>query len=131
MSPAFVANAILVIHALFVAFVVFSVPLIIIGGWRGRRWVRNPWFRYTHLAMIGFVVLELAIGMTCPLTEWEHAARLAAGSAQRDSQDFIAYWVGRLLFYSFPQWVFGVLYVSFSALVAALFYFVPVRCRRQ
>lgn len=127
MSPAFVANLILVIHALYVGVVVVSVPLIMFGGWRGWGWVRNPWFRYTHLAMIGFVVLELAIGMTCPLTAWEHAARLAAGSAQRDSQDFIAYWVGRLLFYHFPPWVFAVLYISFGALVAALFYFVPVR----
>lgn len=127
MTPAYVANLILVVHALYVGFVVLSVPLIVTGGWRGWVWVRNPWFRYIHLAMIGFVVLELTINMTCPLTVWEHEARLASGSAQRDAQDFIAYWVGRLLFYNFPPWVFGVIYVGFGALVAALFYFVPVR----
>lgn len=129
-SPVVIADFVLVIHALFVGVVVLSVPLIAIGAWRGWRWVRNPAYRFTHLGMIAFVAGESLIGMNCPLTVWESRLRMNAGQ-EGYSNDFIAVWLDKLLFYHLPQWVFPVGYVGFALLVASLFYFVPVRFRRK
>jgi hypothetical protein len=46
--------------------------LIWIGILLGWKWIRNPWFRYTHMFMILIVAAEATIGMTCPLTDWEN-----------------------------------------------------------
>jgi Protein of Unknown function (DUF2784) len=129
-SSAALADAVLIIHALFVGVVVMSVPLIAIGGWRGWRWVRNPVYRFTHLGMIAFVAGESLIGMNCPLTVWESKLRINAGQAGY-SNDFIAVWLDRLLFYHLPQWMFLAMYVGFALLVASLFYFVPIKKRGE
>jgi hypothetical protein len=128
MSPLIIADLILVLHAIFVAVVVGGVPLILLGGWRGWHWVRRRGFRVIHLGMIGFVVLETCIGMTCPLTVWEHALRRQGGGGD-DGQDFIAHWVGILLFHHFPHWVFNALYGGFGLLVLSLWWLVP--CARK
>ena len=52
------ADAILVMHVLFVAFVVIGLLLIHLGKTRGWFWVRNPWFRLAHVAAIGVVTLQ-------------------------------------------------------------------------
>ena len=121
------ADAILVLHTLFTLIVVFSVPLIIAGGCLRWRWVHNPWFRYTHLAMIAFVAFESVIGMACPLTVWESRVRMAAGEGGYQGQDFIAHWLDRWLFYDFPHGVFTIAYIFFGLLVLGLLYVVPVR----
>jgi hypothetical protein len=50
------ANTILVIHFLFVLFVVGGLPVIWIGAWLRLNFVRNIWLRIAHLAAILFVV---------------------------------------------------------------------------
>ena len=67
----FAADAILTLHALFVAFVVLGLCCILVGGYRGWSWVRDRWFRLAHLAAIGVVVLQSWVGVICPLTRWE------------------------------------------------------------
>ena len=49
------ADAILLLHVTFVAFVVFGLVFIVLGKLCAWSWVRNPWFRYTHIAAIGIV----------------------------------------------------------------------------
>ena len=112
------ADAILLLHSLFVAFVVLGLCCILVGGYLGWPWVRNRWFRLAHLAAIGVVVLQSWGGVICPLTHWESALRAAAGAeGYRDT--FIGHWVGALLYYRAPDWVFIVAYTVFGALVAA------------
>jgi hypothetical protein len=82
------ADALLVLHFAIVVFIVGGLVLTWIGGALGWRWVRNPRFRWTHLAAIAFVALEAIIGMTCPLTVWEDALR-GAGSGE----SFVGRWV--------------------------------------
>jgi len=44
------------------------------------------------------------------------------------SRNFIGYWLHRLLFYSFPEWVFITAYSVFLILVLVTWYFVaPTR----
>lgn len=58
MSAAALADAVLLLHALIVAFIVLGLPLTWIGAWRGWAFVRRAWFRLTHLGLIGFVVAQ-------------------------------------------------------------------------
>lgn len=119
------ADFILIAHFTFVLFVVGGLALIWIGAAASWRWVRNWWFRIAHLAAICFVALEALIGMVCPLTEWEDALRGARGEA-----GFIARWVHRILYYSFPDWVFTTAYVAFALAVALTFRLVPPQRRK-
>ena len=120
------ADAILLLHVLFVAFVVIGLVLIFIGKWRGWNWVRRFWFRIAHLAAIGFVVLQSWLGAICPLTIWEMNLRDLAGNAVYEGA-FIAHWLQALLYYEAPLWVFTLVYTLFGALVVASWFWVRPR----
>ncbi|MCL4799342.1 MAG: DUF2784 family protein [Burkholderiales bacterium] len=117
------ADAILVVHFGFVLFVAGGFVLILAGAARGWSWIRNPLFRYLHLAAIGFVALESVVGMACPLTVWEDALRQATPA----HPSFIGRWFGRLLYYDFPPWVFTAAYLVFVAAVGATLKWIPPR----
>ena len=112
------ADIVLIIHLGFVLFVVAGLILIVFGGVRGWRWIRNPWFRMAHLAAIAVVVGESWSSVACPLTTLENALRAQAGAATYDG-GFIVHWLQGLLFYDAPLWVFTLCYSSFGALIAA------------
>ena len=100
--------------------------LVYAGGLRGWSWVRNPWFRIIHLIAIGVVVVQAWAGELCPLTVWEQGLRLRAGGVAY-SGSFIAHWLGELLYYEAPMWVFALCYTVFGALVLAAWYLVRPR----
>jgi hypothetical protein len=117
------ADALLLLHSLFVAFVVCGLLLVIVGGLRGWAWVHNRWFRLAHLVAIGCVVVQSWLGLVCPLTTWEMALRTRAGEAAY-SGSFIAHWLSQLLYYDAPPWVFALCYTLFGALVVACWFWV-------
>ena len=117
------ADTILVIHVLFVLFVVVGLLLVLAGGWRGWRWVRDFRFRLAHLLAIGYVVAQSWLGAICPLTIWEMQLRERAGDAVY-AGSFIAYWLQQLLYFRAPAWVFILAYTLFGALVAASWFWV-------
>ena len=123
---ALAADALLVVHTLFVLFVILGLVLVIVGGWRGWAWVRNPWFRLAHLGAIAVVVLQSWVGAICPLTSWENALRARAGEGAY-SGSFIAHWLQSLLYYQAPPWVFVLCYSTFGALVVVCWFRVPPR----
>lgn len=86
------------------------------------RWVRNPWFRYAHLAAIAFVAAEAVLGYACPLTVWEDLLR---GGVRPES--FIGRWVYRLLYYRAPEWLFTALYVLWGFATLLTLRLVPPR----
>ena len=110
------ADAILVLHVCFVGFVVFGLLLLFPGRWLGWRWIRNAWFRLSHLAAIAVVVAQSWLGVICPLTIWEMQLREKAGDAYYEGA-FIAHWVDELLYYQAPPWVFMLCYTVFGLLV--------------
>jgi hypothetical protein len=118
------ADAVLVVHAAFVLFVVLGLPATWIGLARGAGFARDPWFRGLHLAAIGVVVLQAVLGQVCPLTTWEDALRGRATEA-----GFIQRWVHAWLFWRAPAWVFTATYLAFGALVAATWWRFPPRRR--
>jgi len=117
------ADAILLVHVMFVAFVVLGLILIFIGKLLTWSWVRNPWFRIIHLASICLVVVQSWVGALCPLTTWEMALRLQAGDIVY-SGSFLSHWLESLLYYQAPVWVFVVCYTAFGSLVMAGWYWV-------
>jgi multisubunit Na+/H+ antiporter MnhB subunit len=112
------ADAILLIHFVFVAFVVLGFALILSGLALGWRWVRNPAFRICHLLAIGVVVLQSWLGWLCPLTLWEGQLRSRAGEAHY-AGSFIQHWLHQLLFFQAQPWVFTTIYTLFGAAVLA------------
>lgn len=121
---ALLADAVLVLHAGIVLFVVGGLLLVVLGNWRGWPWVNRPWFRLAHLAAITVVVAESWLGLTCPLTTLEWWLRARAGVAPYESS-FIAYRLQTLLFYEAPGWVFALAYTVFGVLVAAAWWRFP------
>ena len=103
------ADGLLIIHALFIAFVVFGLIFIITGLVRGWRWTRNPWFRFIHLGAIGIVVIQSWLNVICPLTIWENNLREKAEQATY-AGSFIRHWLHKLIFYQAEAWVFTLSY---------------------
>jgi hypothetical protein len=120
------ADAMLVLHVLFVAFVVAGLVVILAGGLLKWSWVRNRAFRIAHLVAIGIVVLQSWFGMICPLTTIEMTLRARAGDATY-AGSFIAHWLESLLYYQAPAWVFAVCYTAFGALVVGSWFWVRPR----
>jgi hypothetical protein len=118
------ADALLVVHFAIAAFIAGGLLAVWLGAALGWAWVRNPWFRYLHLAAIAFVAAEALLGLACPLTVWEDLLR---GNAAAES--FVGRWVRRLLFYEAPPWVFTAAYVAWTAATIVTLKLVPPRRR--
>lgn len=125
----FLADAILVVHVAFIAFVVVGLLLILLGGALKWAWVKNRWFRTAHLAAIGIVVAQAWLGVACPLTVWESNLRRLGGQAGY-TNGFIADWLHRLIFFQAEPWVFLFAYTIFALLVLAVTWLVPIRWRK-
>jgi polyferredoxin len=125
------ADGVLLVHTLFVAFVVIGQLLILIGLWRHWSWVRNFRFRVAHLAAIGIVVAQAWLGVLCPLTILENFLRRRAGETGY-AGSFIQHWLHRLIFYDADGWVFTAVYTAFAAVVGLTWYYGgPVRRSRR
>lgn len=71
MVPAVLAEAVMLAHFAFLAFVA-------LGGFLA--W-RRPWLRIPHVAAVCWGLVSVLFGVECPLTAWEDALRRAAGGA--------------------------------------------------
>jgi hypothetical protein len=118
------ADALVAVHLAVAVFIVAGLVLTWIGAGLDWRWVRNPWFRYLHLAAIVFVAAEALAGMACPLTVWEDMLR---GGARPDS--FVGRWMRRVLFYQAPEWIFTTAYCAWAAASVLTLVLVPPRRR--
>ncbi len=131
MNPALLADLIVVLHAAIVLFVILGLVFVVLGGLLGWRWVRNPWFRVAHLAVIVFVAVQGAgFDVLCPVTRWENQLRREAGE-QGYEGSFVGQLCHDLLFVDVPLVVLNWCYVAFAAVVLASFYFVRPRLRRD
>ena len=120
------ADAVLAVHVLYLAFVLVGLLLVAVGGLRGWAWVRNPWFRLTHLAAIVAVTVLAWADVPCPLTILEADLR-ARGGGEAYAEGFIAHWLGELIYYEAPPWVFAVAYSGCGLLVGAVWVWVRPR----
>ena len=118
------ADMLLVVHFVWVGFVILLVPLIVLGNVFQWRWIRNRTLRLLHLAMIALVTVEAVLSITCPLTLWEHRLRVSSG-AKGYERSFVADWLERLLYYDLDPSTFLVIYILFLLLVGILYVRIP------
>ena len=120
------ADLVVLIHIAYVAYIMVGLALILAGWKRGWNWVRNPWFRLTHLAAILFVILELILKTTCPLTRLELWFRSLAGQPVSG-----ATFVERLMHYILSGWLPGSVsnsaYVVVALVILVTFILAPPR----
>jgi len=117
------ANTVLVLHALIVLFIVGGLIAIWTGAWLKRDWVRNRMFRIAHLTAIGVVAILAVLDIPCPLTVLEDWLR----SGRVGPQGFVQRWVSHWLYYNLPGWVFAMAYAAFLLVVAVTWFRVPPR----
>lgn len=91
-TPAFLADVLVVVHLAIVLYGLIGTVAILVGGLFRVRWVRNPIFRWTHLALLAFVATQAAVGKLCFLTIWEVDLRVEAGETPSELS-----FVGRVL----------------------------------
>ena len=120
------ADAVVLVHFAYVAFVVLGLAAILLGIARRWQWIRNFWFRAVHFLMIGVVVAESLGNVVCPLTTWENQLRLAGGQGE-EAGSFIARWIHRVMFFDAPERAFTAGYCLFGLAVLATIFWAPPR----
>ena len=120
------ADAVVVVHFAYVAFVVLGMAAILTGIALGWQWIRNFWFRIVHFLMIAVVVAESLCGILCPLTEWEDRLRELAGETSEPGS-FIGRWMDALLFVDLSPSVLAVCYCVFGLAVLLTLILAPPR----
>jgi hypothetical protein len=123
------ADVVVAVHVAYVSFVVFGQLAIFLGILLRWQWIRNPWFRWIHLAMIIIVAVEAILDITCPLTTWEYNLRVLAGQ-EAAAGSFMGRLLHNLMFFSAPRWVFTASYIAFALLVLGTFWLAPPRLWR-
>jgi hypothetical protein len=112
------ADVVVAIHVAYIAYVLVGQVFIIVGAPLKWQWVRNPWFRYTHLLAITIVAVEAIQGWPCPLTIWEGQLRVLAGQAFNGSESFMGKLLHDVLFFDdVPQAVLNTGYIATAILV--------------
>ena len=126
----YLADSVVVVHGVYIGIVVFGLLAILVGAMLRWKWVRNFWFRVIHLLMIGLVVFQALVGITCPLTTLERHLRHMGGQ-EVYSGSFIGHWVHELIFYEGEPWVFTLCYCIFGSVVLATLVLAPPRRRKK
>lgn len=120
------AGAVLGLHLAVIAFNVFGLVAIPLGGRRGWGFVRIAWWRWLHVASFAIVAAQAAAGRACFLTLWQDDL-----SGKAETTPMIARWVNSVIYWPLPIWVFAAAYVALAAYVVALLWIVPVRRRGE
>jgi len=123
------ANVLLGLHFAIVVFNVAMPPAILIGAWRGWRWIRHRPVRLLHLGSMLVVALQAALGDLCFLTVWESALRTAAGQSGY-GQSFVGAWLEAALYVEAPLTLLVPIYLGWAGLSLGLWRWVPPRAQR-
>ena len=113
-------------HVGVIAFNVFGLVAVPLGGIFGWRFVRGFWWRALHLFALGLVALQAVFGRACFLTLWQSDLAVAAGQPAA-ATPLIQRWISALVFWPLPLWVFVVLYVLVWLYALLLWRLVPPR----
>jgi hypothetical protein len=122
----YLADAVVVLHAAYIAVVVFGLLAILLGAALRWKWVRDFYFRAVHLLMILIVVVQALLDVPCPLTTLEKDLLRESGQPVY-TRSFIGHWTHELIFYDAPPSAFTVWYCLFGAVVLATLILAPPR----
>ena len=112
------ADVVVGVHVAYIAYVVLGQLLIVLASPMKWEWARNPWFRFSHLIMIGAVAYEAIRGLRCPLTVWEEQLRTLCGQTFSGSDTFVGRILHDVMFIeNQPEIFFTTLYIAVLVLV--------------
>ena len=95
------SDIIVIVHLIWIAFMLYGFALTVRGFWRPAFWDR--WlFRSIHLAGILFVAAMPLLGRLCPLTIWEYRLRSHYFPGQEHTGSFIIDWIDKLIYPNVP-----------------------------
>ncbi len=115
---ALLADCLVAIHVGYVGYVLLGQIAIVIAAPFRWQWVRNPWFRFTHLLAITIVAVEALMGWRCPLSIWEEQFRVSAGQDVNSSDTFMGRILRDILFIpNMPEVFFTTLYIAMFVVV--------------
>ena len=118
------SHLVLLIHFVFVAFVVVGLLLTWLGYFLRWKFVRNFYFRSAHLLAMAVVLLEALFGVVCPLTTWEIQLRKLSGQVVYEDKTFMQYWLHKIMFFQLEQATFTIIYSCFFTALILSFVFV-------
>jgi len=141
----YLADAVVVIHAAYIGFVILGLLAILLGALLHWKWVRNFWFRAIHFLMILIVVVQAVAGIMCPLTTLVVQAVAGImcplttlekhwrdkGGSEVYTGSFVGHWAHELIFFEASPWVFTICYCAFGALVLTTLVLFPPRRPRE
>jgi hypothetical protein len=112
------ADLMVAIHLAIVGYVILGQLAIIVAAPMKWKWARNPWFRFTHLLVIGIVAYEALNNLRCPLTVWEEQLRTLGGQTFNGSETFMGRILHDILFVeNMPEIAFTIGYCGMALLV--------------
>lgn len=117
------AQVILGLHVLVVAFNLFGLIAVPLGAWRKWGFVRIYWWRLVHLLLMAAVAVQALAGRACILTIWQAALEGDANAAA--APPLVQGWIEDLLYWDFPLWVFAAGYAALLLYCFALWRLVP------
>jgi hypothetical protein len=106
MANAILADAVLVLHGLFIVWVVFG----------GMAVIARPLLAWLHVPAVAWAVWVSWTGSYCPLTPLEQSLRRAAGQAGYEG-GFIEHYVGALIY---PEGLTANLQMLYGAIVLVI-----------
>ncbi len=124
------ADLIVAIHVCYVSFVVIGQLVIWLGLILKWRWIRNPWFRCTHLIAMLIVGVEAIFDIECPLTAWEAYLRNLAGETVSEGS-FVGRCLHSIIFVNVNTNVLEGLHIFCAILVLATFILRPPSFSRR
>jgi hypothetical protein len=125
----FLADLVLAAHIAFAAYIVLGLAAIWIGRAFGAGFVHNPWFRWTHIGCMAFVLAETLAGALCPLTELEWRLRRASG-LELYNETFMERAAELLLYEDLSNAAYLKIYAAFFAAMVITAFAVPIRGRK-
>lgn len=119
MDPIRLAQLVLSLHLVVIAFNILGLIAIPLGARLGWDWVRIRWWRALHVASWAVVAVQAVLGRACVLTYWQDDLS-GAGEAP-----LIMRVVNSLIYWPLPMWAFTAMYLALFAWVVALWWRVP------
>jgi hypothetical protein len=121
LSDAGLAQVILGVHFVIIAFNVLALVVIPVGAKAGWRLVRWAWLRLLHLGIMAVVAGQALAGQACFLTIWENELT----GNRTAPEPMIAHWVDGLIYWNVPIWGFAIFYSVLFLYVVGLTVLVP------
>lgn len=125
------ATLALILHVVWVGFILIMIPCIAIGSRRNWVWISQFEIRFIHLGFATFIFLQTVFKIPCPLTLLENTFRSSQGERGYSENGCVIDWFTRITGLQPSAALFDAFYVAMFLGVAFLYWAVPPRSFRR